>query len=176
MHFLKQPFSSPVFPSVALLLVVAACGDAPDEVPPPMEEPEPAAELVDPRMETYATELRINIDEMETTASGVYFRIDEPGDGEEAESGRTVAIHYTGYLPDGSAFDSSREQEQPFTIQLGAGQVIPGFEHGIEGMQVGERRTVIIPPHLAYGAQGAGAGVIPPNAVLIFDLELMDVE
>lgn len=161
---------------VLLVLVAAACGDPPEEVPPPIDEPQEAAELVDPRMETFAAELEIDIDAMEATPSGVYYRVDEEGDGPEAEPGRTVAVHYTGYLTDGSAFDSSREQDQPFTIELGAGQVIPGFDEAIHGMQVGERRTVVIPPHLAYGAQGTGAGVIPPNAILVFDLELVDVE
>ena len=104
------------------------------------------------------------------------------GDGREAEIGFTVSVHYTGWLYDenapdkkGEKFDSSLDRGQPFEFPLGAGQVIQGWDQGFEGMKIGGKRTLIIPPEMGYGARGAG-GVIPPNATLIFDVELLDVK
>jgi FKBP-type peptidyl-prolyl cis-trans isomerase len=104
------------------------------------------------------------------------------GKGTEATNGRRVVVHYTGWLFDpsqpenkGTKFDSSRDRNEPFDFSLGAQQVIPGWDQGVAGMKVGGRRTLTIPPNLAYGAAGAG-GVIPPNATLIFDIELLDVK
>lgn len=147
---------------VLLLPFLGGCAD-----PPATDDPD-AREL------DYAAELQVDFDAMERTSSGLYLRDVEPGAGTEAEGGRLVAVHYTGSLPDGTVFDSSRERGEPFSFQLGAGQVIPGWEEGIEGMREGGRRTLVIPPHLAYGETGAG-GVIPPNAVLVFDVELLEV-
>jgi peptidylprolyl isomerase/FKBP-type peptidyl-prolyl cis-trans isomerase FkpA len=103
------------------------------------------------------------------------------GDGDEAVAGMEVAVHYTGWLFDESAedkrgakFDSSRDRGEPFRFGLGAGQVIAGWDQGVAGMKVGGQRTLTIPPELGYGARGAG-GVIPPNAVLVFDVELLAV-
>ena len=103
------------------------------------------------------------------------------GDGALAAAGKTVSVHYTGWLYDEAAanhhglkFDSSRDRNTPFDFKLGVGQVIPGWDHGVDGMKVGGKRMLIIPPALAYGSRGAG-GVIPPNAQLVFDIELLDV-
>jgi FKBP-type peptidyl-prolyl cis-trans isomerase len=106
---------------------------------------------------------------------------DAAGSGNEAVAGRQVVVHYTGWLYDeskadrkGNKFDSSRDSGQPFTFRLGAGQVIRGWDQGVAGMKVGGKRTLTIPPEMGYGSQGAG-GVIPPNATLLFEVELLDV-
>ncbi|TIC84668.1 FKBP-type peptidyl-prolyl cis-trans isomerase [Crenobacter intestini] len=98
----------------------------------------------------------------------------EVGTGAEATSGQEVTVHYSGYLTDGSKFDSSRDRYQPFSFPLGAGHVIKGWDLGVAGMKVGGKRKLTIPPDLGYGARGAG-GVIPPNATLVFDVELLSV-
>ena len=96
------------------------------------------------------------------------------GDGKEAVPGMSVEVHYTGWLTDGSKFDSSHDREQTFNFKLGAGQVIQGWDQGVAGMKVGGTRKLTIPPGLGYGARGAG-GVIPPNATLVFKVELISV-
>lgn len=106
----------------------------------------------------------------------------QPGTGREAESGFHISVHYTGWLYDekaeghkGTKFDSSLDRKQPFDFDLGAGQVIQGWDEGFAGMKVGGKRTLVIPPEMGYGARGAG-GVIPPNATLLFEVELLDVK
>ena len=113
---------------------------------------------------------------MITTASGLQYLDTTTGDGATAVSGQHVKVHYTGWLFEngvqGAKFDSSKDRGDPFAFSLGAGMVIRGWDEGVAGMQVGGARTLIIPPALGYGARGAG-GVIPPNATLKFDVELL---
>lgn len=97
------------------------------------------------------------------------------GTGAEAVSGKTVSVHYVGMLPDGTVFDASKPRGQAFSFTLGSGQVIKGWDQGVAGMKVGGKRQLVIPPDLAYGSQGAGS-VIPPNATLIFEVELLEVK
>ena len=97
-----------------------------------------------------------------------------PGTGDEATIGDTLSVHYTGTLTDGKKFDSSRDRNEPFEVTLGQRRVIAGWEMGLKGMKVGEKRRLTIPPDLGYGAKGAG-GVIPPNATLIFEVELLAI-
>lgn len=112
--------------------------------------------------------------------SGLRIIETDPGNGPEARAGQTVVVHYTGWLyavgdQRGQKFDSSVDRGKPFSFVLGAGDVIPGWDEGVAGMKVGAKRTLIVPPDLAYGEKGA-PGAIPPNATLIFDVELLDVK
>ena len=115
---------------------------------------------------------------MTTTASGLQFEDTVPGTGATAQAGQQVSVHYTGWLYNdgvkGAKFDSSKDRNDPFQFGLGAGQVIKGWDEGVQGMQVGGTRVLVIPPQLGYGARGAG-GVIPPNATLMFEVELLGV-
>ena len=110
-----------------------------------------------------------------TMPSGLKYVDMKVGDGTLAEPGMTAQVHYTGWLTDGTKFDSSVDRGQPFSFKLGAGQVIRGWDEGVKGMRVGGKRKLTIPPDLGYGAAGAG-GVIPPNATLVFDVELLGVQ
>jgi FKBP-type peptidyl-prolyl cis-trans isomerase len=110
-----------------------------------------------------------------TTASGLKYTDTKVGTGAEAKAGQTAVVHYTGYLTNGTKFDSSKDRGQPFSFPLGGGRVIKGWDEGVQGMKVGGTRKLTIPANLGYGAQGAG-GVIPPNATLVFDVELLDLK
>ncbi len=112
--------------------------------------------------------------EVQRTPSGLEILEVERGFGETARAGHAVSVHYTGYLLDGTKFDSSLDRGEPFTFPLGAGKVIRGWDEGLVGMKVGGRRKLTIPPELAYGSRGAGR-LIPPNATLVFDVELLEV-
>jgi FKBP-type peptidyl-prolyl cis-trans isomerase len=110
-----------------------------------------------------------------TTASGLQYEVLREGNGPVAKAGQTVSVHYTGWLTNGTKFDSSVDRGQPFDFPLGAGRVIKGWDEGVAGMKVGEKRKLTIPSNLGYGERGAG-GVIPPNATLVFDVELLGIQ
>lgn len=183
--------------ALVLAMFVASCGGTPEapppQQPPPVEQP-PAPEAVKPE----ATPQTAPADKPAPGASKppvapgapqspparpAYTRTDvQVGTGREAQKGKGLSVHYTGWLYDptkpdmkGRMFDSSKERG-PFEFQLGAGQVIPGWDQGFDGMKIGGRRRLIIPPALGYGVDGAGGGIIPPNATLIFEMELLDVQ
>jgi len=109
------------------------------------------------------------------SAGGLVIDEVKPGEGATATKGKTVSVHYTGRLTDGTKFDSSYDRGQPIDFPLGGGVVIKGWDQGIEGMKVGGKRKLTIPPDLAYGARGTPGGPIPPNATLVFDVELVGV-
>ncbi|MFM7884169.1 MAG: FKBP-type peptidyl-prolyl cis-trans isomerase, partial [Microcystis panniformis] len=119
--------------------------------------------------------ISMDLDQAVTTDSGLKYIDIVEGTGETPQKGQKVTVHYTGTLTDGKKFDSSKDRNQPFTFTIGVGQVIKGWDEGVASMKVGGQRTLIIPPELGYGARGAG-GVIPPNATLLFDVELLGVK
>lgn len=135
----------------------------------PAEKPiaEPAAEAA--REAPKAEAKRVKTD------TGLEYEIIKEGTGAAPKAGQTVVVHYTGWLTDGKKFDSSVDRGQPFKFTLGAGRVIRGWDQGLALMKVGDKRKLIIPPELGYGARGAG-GAIPPNATLIFEVELLGIE
>lgn len=150
----------------ALTLAFGACADT----------EQPATEVTEemPAEITFAPELGVDLDAMQETPSGLRYQIMTEGTGEAAAAGDEVVVHYTGWLPDGTEFDSSRGAGQPFVFGLGGGEVIDGWDEGVAGMKVGEQRKLVLPPELAYGPEGAG-DVIPPNATLVFDVELLEI-
>jgi FKBP-type peptidyl-prolyl cis-trans isomerase len=109
------------------------------------------------------------------TASGLQYQDVAAGNGAEARDGQVAVVHYTGWLTDGTKFDSSRDRGEPFSFPIGAGQVIPGWDEGVAGMKVGGRRKLVIPSNLGYGDMGAPP-VIPPGATLVFDVELLELK
>ncbi|HZB27952.1 MAG TPA: FKBP-type peptidyl-prolyl cis-trans isomerase [Gemmatimonadales bacterium] len=143
------------------VLVLAACGDR--------TEREDATQAGG-----FNAALGVDTAAMTRTPTGLRYQSLAAGQGEEATAGKTVSVHYTGWLPNGEKFDSSRDRNQPFEFSLGAGQVIAGWDEGVAGMKVGGRRKLVIPPDLAYGTAGAPPD-IPPGATLVFDVELLDV-
>ena len=132
-------------------------------------------ERIKKEIEAKEAELEKLASGFQKTDSGLRYQIIQNGHGQKAEKGKTVSVHYKGQLPDGTVFDSSYKRNQPIDFPLGMGQVIPGWDEGILLLKVGDKARFVIPSELAYGSRGAG-GVIPPNATLIFDVELMNVK
>ena len=123
----------------------------------------------------FAAELAVDTAALTKTPTGLAYQDMARGSGATAEPGRTVTVHYTGWLPDGKKFDSSRDRNEPFSFELGSGQVIAGWDQGVAGMKVGGRRKLVIPAALGYGDAGAPPD-IPPGATLVFDVELLAVK
>ena len=123
----------------------------------------------------FSAELRVDTTKMTKAPSGLWYTDETTGQGAEAEPGRTVRVHYTGWLPNGKKFDSSRDRGEPFAFTLGAGQVITGWDEGVKGMKVGGRRKLVLPPSMAYGEAGAPPD-IPPGSTPVFDVEVLGVE
>lgn len=149
-------------PAVGSLLALFAACAAPGPPPPDLRELE------------FAAELEVDLDAMEERPSGLFVLDQAEGSGPEAQRGREVVLHYIGSYPDGRVFDSSVVRGDPITFRLGQREVIRAWDEGIEGMRVGGRRLLVVPPGLGYGSRGS-AGGIPPNQVLVFELHLLDV-
>jgi FKBP-type peptidyl-prolyl cis-trans isomerase len=171
-------------PYFILLFVVAACGgehqtnakSADSTAGVNQVDAAPATPSATPASGplTFAPQLGVDLNAMTKTPSGLAYKDTKAGTGAIAKAGQTATVHYTGWLPDGTKFDSSRDGGKPFQFSLGAGQVIKGWDEGVAGMHVGGRRLLVIPPSLGYGP--GGAGPIPPNATLVFDVELLGVK
>jgi peptidylprolyl isomerase len=147
--------------SVGLAALLAACGGT--DITGPPEEVE------------FAAELNVDLAQMTQTASGLYLQDLVVGTGAEAVTGSTVRVHYSGWLPDGTLFDSSRQPgREPFEFEIGSPGIIAGWNEGVAGMLVGGTRKLVIPPRLGYGAQGAPP-TIPGNVSLVFDIELLEI-
>ena len=123
----------------------------------------------------FSADLGVDTTTMTKAPSGFWYTDVAAGQGAAAEPGRTVRVHYTGWLPNGKKFDSSRDRGEPFAFTLGAGQVITGWDEGVKGMKVGGRRKLVLPPSMAYGEAGAPPD-IPPSATLVFDVEVLGIQ
>ncbi|MGI8508664.1 MAG: FKBP-type peptidyl-prolyl cis-trans isomerase [Gemmatimonadaceae bacterium] len=152
-----------VFASV-LIVSVSACGSDHATAPAP----------VTITSTTFAPALGINLAAMTMTASGLYYQDVTVGSGAVAQAGKQLSVHYAGWLPDGTKFESSVDRGQPFAFTLGVGAVIPGWDEGVAGVRVGGVRKLVIPSSLGYGARGSGP--IPPNSVLVFSIQLLSVQ
>lgn len=158
-----------------LVLLATACGQgssgggALDALrAPALPELPVVPELVD-----YHPDLDITIAEMRMLTSGLLLQDDSVGVGDSLVAGQTAVVHYTGWLPDGTRFDTSRESGTPFSFRVGAGEVIEAWDEGVIGMRVGGRRKLVIPPTIGYGAEGSGS--VPPNAIMVFEIELLEI-
>ena len=148
-------------------LLIAACASSADRKPAETGVPDIGST-------SFAPVLGIELGSMTKTPAGIYIRDLSPGIGEPVGPGQQVAIHYQGNLADGQPFDANGPTDPPYVFQLGAAEVVPGFEEGVRGMRVGGRRQVIIPPALGYGAQANGP--IPANSILVFTIELVSAK
>lgn len=155
--------------AAALALSFMACSGKTEESTAPSTAPSDTAAEQGAGADTFAMPANL-----QTTPSGLQYSIDQPGTGAKPQAGQTVNVHYTGWLTDGTKFDSSRDRGEPFAFVIGQGNVIEGWDQGVADMKVGEKRTLVIPSALGYGEQGSGP--IPPNATLVFKVELLGVE
>lgn len=130
---------------------------------------------MDPNTTMFAPALGVDLGKMSKSGTGLYHQDLTVGNGVEAKAGKEATVHYTGWLPNGTKFDSSKDRNDPFAFRVGARHVIAGWDEGVAGMKVGGKRKLVIPGPLGYGSRGAPPD-IPPNAILVFDVELLGVK
>lgn len=176
----KQTLLLTLITSTTLAIAVSVTAMAGDEAAPPAEETKAAETPGTPpaeKKEEKKPAKKAKAKKAGKMADVKTLKVDEvkKGTGAEAKAGQTVTVHYTGWLTNGTKFDSSVDRGTPFTFHLGKGEVIPGWDKGVAGMKVGGKRKLHIPPDMGYGANGAPP-VIPPNSTLIFDVELLEVK
>lgn len=159
--------------SAVALVGLVACGGGDAEQAEQAAAPVVTAEMLAQVATEYASDLGVTLSEMTKTDSGLYWRDVIEGSGEAAQAGQRVKAHYTGWLPDGTMFDSSMDGDDPIEFALGAGELIKGWDEGVVGMKVGGRRRLVIPPGLAYGAEGRNP--IPAMSTLVFDIQLVEI-
>jgi FKBP-type peptidyl-prolyl cis-trans isomerase FkpA len=168
--------------AITVIATLAGCGEhraeskdaAPAASSPAASTPAAQDSSRAPSTPSFAPALGVDLATMTKTPSGLAYKDSKVGTGPVATAGQTAKVQYTGWLPDGTKFDSSRDRNEPFDFPLGGGRVIKGWDEGVAGMKVGGRRLLVIPPALGYGANGAGP--IPPNSTLVFDVELLGVK
>ena len=158
---------------LALLAGLSACTGA-DETDETRATGTPEPITVEEQRPEFAADLGINLDDMQRSSTGLYTQDLVEGTGLAAREGHVVTVHYTGWLPTGDKFDSSVDRGEPYSFQLGSRQVISGWEEGVQGLRIDGVRRLVIPPDLAYGARGRPG--IPPNAYLVFEVELLDIK
>lgn len=164
---------SSLYPVAGLMLVIALAGTGCAAKPAVTTQPAPAEQPISVEPTAPAAPPHVAFKTPAVTALKIKDLV--VGTGAEAKSGTSVTVNYTGWLADGTKFDSSLDSGTPFTFNLGASEVIKGWDQGVAGMKVGGSRRLIIPASLGYGAQGAGNGAIPPNATLVFQVDLLEV-
>jgi peptidylprolyl isomerase len=164
-----------IIAAAVLVLSVAACSKtAPENTATAAATDTPAQQPQSTSAPTAEADVFSIPANLQTTPSGLKYVIDRPGNGPQPQSGQTVQVHYTGWLTNGTKFDSSRDRGEPIEFPIGTGRVIKGWEEGVGAMHVGEKRTLVIPPELGYGESGQGE--IPPNATLVFKVELLSAK
>jgi peptidylprolyl isomerase len=159
--------------AATMALALGACAGDQQSGAQPAEQPATTHPVDVVTVETYADSLNVDLAAMQRTSTGLYILDIKEGEGEPVQDGQAVAMEYTGWLPSGYRFDTSRGKK-PYEFTVGRGEVIKGWDEGVLGMRVGGQRRIIVPPRLGYADEG-NAGVIPPSAVLVFDLELVSV-
>ncbi|MEX1256436.1 MAG: FKBP-type peptidyl-prolyl cis-trans isomerase [Gemmatimonadota bacterium] len=164
----NSPRRTSLLVSFFAFVLAAGCGNG--------DAPAAGAEAPGGGEVAFANELNVDLSEMTRTETGLYIQDEAEGEGEPVRPGNAVLVHYTGWLPNGMKFDSSLDRNEPFVVSpVGTAQVIAGWNEGLQGMRPGGRRLLVLPPNLAYGETGTLGGPIPPNATLVFRVELLQI-
>ena len=171
-HFCRLPALASILSFLFVLASIPGCGPGQDDIPR-SSTPERTVDRI--TTIPYNDTLEVDFSKMERLPTGIYLQDDAVGEGPGATEGDSILVHYTGFFPDGRVFESTHWVETPLGVVLGRGDIISGWEYGLLGMKVGGRRRLVIPPEFGYGRRGAGSGKVPPNAVILFDVEMLEI-